>query len=48
MCNEQGGTVDDLYLYRLEEQSFMMVVNASNSGGLGVADAPEGPTHWIT
>ena len=29
MCNEQGGTVDDLYLYRLEEQSFMMVVNAS-------------------
>ena len=29
MCNEQGGTVDDLYLYRLVQQSFMMVVNAS-------------------
>ncbi len=30
MCNEKGGTVDDLIVYCLEEDSFMIVVNASN------------------
>ncbi|MFN7139588.1 MAG: glycine cleavage system aminomethyltransferase GcvT [Limisphaerales bacterium] len=29
MCNEQGGTIDDLYAYRLAEQLFLLVVNAS-------------------
>ena len=28
--NERGGVVDDIILYRLEEQAFAMVVNASN------------------
>lgn len=30
MCNDQGGTVDDLLIYRLEDQHFMLVVNAAN------------------
>lgn len=29
LCNENGGTVDDLIIYRLE-QEFLLVVNASN------------------
>jgi aminomethyltransferase len=29
MCNERGGTVDDLYAYRVAEQVFLLVVNAS-------------------
>jgi aminomethyltransferase len=30
MCNEDGGTIDDLLIYRTGEQTFMLVVNASN------------------
>ena len=30
MCNEQGGVVDDLIVYRMGEERYMMVVNASN------------------
>jgi aminomethyltransferase len=29
MCNEHGGTIDDLYLYRTDAEEFLMVVNAS-------------------
>ncbi len=29
MCNENGGVLDDLVVYRLEPQKFMLVVNAS-------------------
>src|SRR5574341_2339359 len=29
MCNEQGGTIDDLYAYRLGEQQFLLIINAS-------------------
>jgi len=29
MCDEKGGVVDDLVLYRLSEKSFMLVANAS-------------------
>jgi aminomethyltransferase len=29
MCNERGGTVDDLYAYRLSGEVFLLVVNAS-------------------
>ncbi|MFH1066490.1 MAG: glycine cleavage system aminomethyltransferase GcvT [bacterium] len=29
MLNEQGGVIDDLILYRLEEEGFLLVVNAS-------------------
>src|SRR5207244_8204246 len=25
MCNEQGGVIDDLYLYRWEEQMFLLI-----------------------
>lgn len=31
MCNEQGGTVDDLYGYRLAEQEYLLIVNASRT-----------------
>ena len=30
MCNEKGGIVDDFVVYRLEEQKFMFVSNATN------------------
>ena len=29
LCNERGGVIDDLYAYRLAEQEFLLVVNAS-------------------
>lgn len=30
MCNEEGGIIDDLILYKYHDQKFMAVVNASN------------------
>ena len=30
MCNEQGGTVDDLIVYRVADERYFIVVNASN------------------
>lgn len=30
MCNEQGGVIDDLLVYRMREDSYLLVVNASN------------------
>ncbi len=30
LCNPSGGIVDDVVLYQLEEESFLMVVNAAN------------------
>ncbi|MDO5022648.1 MAG: glycine cleavage system aminomethyltransferase GcvT [Eubacteriales bacterium] len=30
MCNEQGGVVDDLLVYKLSEDSYMLIVNAGN------------------
>lgn len=32
MCNERGGAVDDLYAYRLTEQEYLLIVNASRTG----------------
>src|SRR5205085_10521049 len=29
MCNERGGVVDDLYAYRLAEEEFLLILNAS-------------------
>ena len=29
MCNERGGVVDDLYAYRLADEEFLLIVNAS-------------------
>lgn len=29
LCNEPGGTVDDLYLYRTREDEYLLIVNAS-------------------
>jgi aminomethyltransferase len=29
MCNELGGVIDDLYAYRLGEQEYLLVINAS-------------------
>lgn len=31
MCYPDGGTVDDLLIYRLEDEKYMLVVNASNT-----------------
>jgi aminomethyltransferase len=31
MCNERGGTVDDLYAYRLSDEVYLLVVNASRT-----------------
>lgn len=31
MCNERGGAVDDVFVYRLGEADFLMVVNAANT-----------------
>ena len=33
MCNENGGVIDDLLLYRMSEQEFMVVVNAGTQDG---------------
>lgn len=30
MCYENGGTVDDLLIYKLEENDYLLVINASN------------------
>lgn len=30
MCNERGGVVDDVYVYKLAEQDFLVCVNAAN------------------
>src|SRR5438309_5789584 len=29
MCNERGGVIDDLYVYRLADHDFLLIVNAS-------------------
>jgi aminomethyltransferase len=29
MCNERGGVVDDLYVYRLQPEEYLLIVNAS-------------------
>lgn len=29
MCNEQGGVVDDILVYRLHETAYLLVVNAA-------------------
>lgn len=29
LCNERGGTVDDLYAYRVAHESYLLIVNAS-------------------
>src|SRR5581483_10338706 len=31
LCNERGGTIDDLYLYRMSGEVFLLVVNASRT-----------------
>ena len=30
LCNDNGGTIDDLLVYKLEEDNYLLVVNASN------------------
>ena len=29
LCNERGGAIDDLYAYRVGEQDFLLIINAS-------------------
>ena len=33
LCNEQGGVIDDLLVYRLAAERFMLVVNAATQAG---------------
>jgi glycine cleavage system aminomethyltransferase T len=37
MCNERGGTIDDLYVYQVETEEFLLIVNASRISGLSPA-----------
>jgi len=30
LCNEEGGVVDDIFVYRLDQDEFLVVVNAAN------------------
>ncbi len=30
MCNEEGGVIDDLLIYRINEEKYLIIVNASN------------------
>jgi aminomethyltransferase len=32
MCNERGGVIDDLYAYRLSDQVYLLIINASRIG----------------
>lgn len=36
-CNDQGGIVDDLILYRLAEDGYLVICNAANAGVIGEA-----------
>src|SRR5688500_15171861 len=29
MCNDRGGVIDDLYVYRVGEEDYLLVINAS-------------------
>ena len=31
MCNERGGTIDDLYAYKLSSQVYLLIINASRT-----------------
>jgi glycine cleavage system T protein (aminomethyltransferase) len=31
LCNERGGTIDDLYAYRLSEETYLLIVNAGRT-----------------
>lgn len=32
MCNERGGAIDDLYAYRLSDEVYLLIINASRIG----------------
>jgi aminomethyltransferase len=32
LCNERGGVIDDLYAYRLSDEVFLLIINASRIG----------------
>jgi len=32
MCNERGGAIDDLYVYQVQAEEFLLIVNASRIG----------------
>src|SRR5262245_54822162 len=31
LCNERGGTIDDLYVYRLSDEAYFLIVNAART-----------------
>ena len=35
MCNEKGGVIDDLIVYKFAEDYYFVVVNASNTSSIG-------------
>src|SRR5438046_3096193 len=38
MCNERGGVIDDLYVYRLSANEYLLIINASRI---------EDDVHWL-
>ena len=32
MCNERGGAIDDLYVYQVQAEEFLLIVNAARIG----------------
>ncbi len=46
ICAADGGVIDDLIVYRLEDQDFLVVANASNAGVVasGLRERAGGPT----
>lgn len=47
MCRDDGGTVDDLYAYRLNAQTYVLVINASRiEADLEWIHAVEGRREW--
>ena len=43
VCNERGGVVDDLIVYKFSEEKYFLVVNAANKGVPFVLSHPQTP-----
>ena len=48
MCNARGGVVDDLYVYRLAEEEYLLIVNASRTAPRSIFHAAIAPTTAIS
>jgi aminomethyltransferase len=51
ICRDDGGILDDIYVFRPGEDRFLLVVNAANAGRIGEwarARLPDGSSAWLT